>query len=507
MRFYLKQERTQWRKDWHSLRPTLREFIRKWHQRSSRRHQLILVLLILTGIVMRLQFMQQPIRTDEAVTYMQYASGNLLRPLYDYSEPNNHILHTIGVSITTRLLGNSEWAIRLTTFISGIVLIPMTYIMTALLIRRQPALIGAGLVAVGAGMIEYSANARGYMLQANLLLLMVVFLLLWQQTRNRFFWLGIVVSASLGFYTIPTMLYGFGGVMLWWLAGIATKGKNRGEDWRWWFGAGVAALGLTLLLYSPVLLARGLTAITDNVYVRPQSFDELARARLTMAEAIWAQWHTDIPFVVQLILIIGFLWGLRQERNRGLPLSAALVIFTCAVLFVQRVAPFSRVFLIFFPVYAATLAGGLHALGEKAFGRRGHVISIGILLCFVGWQAVTITQTQSPYWSMETGTMRDAEAIIRDLAPEINENVLVIHQHPSEKSLEYYAMRYNVDTQYVRRSYRNAPIVFVVVNHEYGHHSEGIFRDNGLRIENYDLVGHWRSYPLADVYQYVFRSD
>lgn len=103
--------------------------------------------------------------------------------------------------------------------------------------------------------------------------------------------------------------------------------------------------------------------------------------------------------------------------------------------------------------------------------------------------------------------MRDAEAIIRDLMPKIGESVLVIHQHPSEKSLEYYAVRHGVDRRYVQRSYRRAPTIFVVVNHEYGHTVAEIFRNNGLDIADYRALGLWRDYPMAHVYQYVLDTD
>lgn len=100
----LGNEWSQWRRDASRMRPMVWEYVRLWRARSSLKHRIVLIMFVVVGMVMRLQFVGQPIRTDEAVTYLQYASGNFLQPLYDYSAPNNHILHTIGVSVTTRLL-------------------------------------------------------------------------------------------------------------------------------------------------------------------------------------------------------------------------------------------------------------------------------------------------------------------------------------------------------------------------------------------------------------------
>jgi predicted membrane-bound mannosyltransferase len=493
-----------WRDAWQEAKMHLHHLWQHWQKNSSRRHKFILLLLMVIGIVMRLQFLNQPIRTDEALTYLQYASGSLLQPLYDYSAPNNHILHTLGVSFTTRLLGNAEWTIRLITFISGSLLVLTTYIAGSLLIQRRSALIGAGLVAISATLIAYATNARGYMLQANFWLLSVIFLSLWQMKQNRFYWLGFVITSALGFYTIPTMLYAFAGTMLWWLLACWQQAKRQ-QALLWWFSAGVAVTGLTLLLYTPIFIVSGIGAIVGNIYVAPQSWQELVALWETMLRDIWQQWHTDIDVVVQMLLFGGFLLGLRLERQKTIPLAIAVIFALGLILIIQRVAPFTRVFLLFLPIYCIYVGAGWHWLAERIFKGHGHSIAVGIALILVGVQSVVITLSQSPYWTLETGTMRDAESIIRDYGTRLSEDAQLIFQHPSGESLRYYARRYDVRAEYVIRNYLPEETLYVVVNHEYQHSIASVFRENTLFIQDYDLQS-VQHYSLASVYHYSKRE-
>ncbi len=82
--------------------------------------------MILWGIALRLRFFSEPVRYDEVYTFLHYAS----RPLFigiAYYTVNNHLLNTLLMHISTALLGNAPWALRLPTLIAGILLMPVTY--------------------------------------------------------------------------------------------------------------------------------------------------------------------------------------------------------------------------------------------------------------------------------------------------------------------------------------------------------------------------------------------
>ncbi len=94
----------------------------------SDNHRWALISFIILGLVLRFAFLGRPMGHDETYTYMAFASRGIKTAITDYHLPNNHVLHTILVVISTSLFGNSPEAIRLPAFIAGVLLIPAVYL-------------------------------------------------------------------------------------------------------------------------------------------------------------------------------------------------------------------------------------------------------------------------------------------------------------------------------------------------------------------------------------------
>ena len=58
-----------------------------------------LIIATTLAIVLRARELSQPIRYDEAATWLDYASQPLGRALSDYRFPNNHLFHTLLVHL------------------------------------------------------------------------------------------------------------------------------------------------------------------------------------------------------------------------------------------------------------------------------------------------------------------------------------------------------------------------------------------------------------------------
>src|SRR5947207_15045799 len=116
------------------------------------------------GVVVRVCLLSQPMRNDEALTFLYYSSKPLSMALSDYSLPNNHLFHTFLVRLAYLLLGNEPWSLRLPAFIAGTLLIPAAYLLAHRLYNRHAALLSAALVACSSILIEFTTNARGYTL-------------------------------------------------------------------------------------------------------------------------------------------------------------------------------------------------------------------------------------------------------------------------------------------------------------------------------------------------------
>src|SRR5205823_10426576 len=103
---------------------------------------LVLIVVTLGALGLRLAFVQQPMRYDEALTFNELASRPLYYGLSYYPDPNNHLLNTLLVHLAYVGLGNQPWVLRLPATLAGVLLVPATFGLAKLLFGT-----GAGLPA------------------------------------------------------------------------------------------------------------------------------------------------------------------------------------------------------------------------------------------------------------------------------------------------------------------------------------------------------------------------
>ena len=121
-----------------------------------------LVAVMVLGALLRWSFLDHPMRYDESLNYYQFTSRSPSYILTHYN-PGNHVLHTIMVRVSTELFGRTPFGLRFPVFVGGTLLIPVTALLAWVLFRdRWTALLSALAVAGSAQLVEYSANARGY---------------------------------------------------------------------------------------------------------------------------------------------------------------------------------------------------------------------------------------------------------------------------------------------------------------------------------------------------------
>lgn len=483
-----------------------------WRNNTTGSHWFILIIIICAGIGLRLLFIHQPIRTDESLTYLQFASKPLYLALSDYSAPNNHLLHTFGVWITTRIFGDAEWSIRLTALIMGVLSIPLTYITGRLHSNARTGLIAAALVAVSSVLIEYSTNARGYTLQTALFLAAVImaYIALKSRRLTAFILLGALLAS--GFYTVPTMLYGAGGLMLWLGFSILTDDQSsaRKRQLGRWLIAGVVTASLTIIAYAPVIIVSGFSSITGNIYVQPLSLTEYMSQLPDFLAGLITHWHNGISIIIIIGLIVGHIISLFRHSSAlryRLPLLIVLIGWSALVIVIQRVLPFYRVWLPFLPVYFIVGTAGLVYLTSR-IDRSRQIVTAGMLALILISGSLTIITTRSPYWSTETGTFRDAVAVIETLQDtvETNADFRVIYEHPSGESLRYYASRFDLPLAWIQRDFTLHDVLYVVVNTEYPQSVESVMRLNNQAISAYGTPEQIASYPQAELYR-VERRD
>ncbi len=181
-------------------------------------HTALFLGIFAIGAAIRVLFLFQPIRYDEAFTYLNFASRPWAVALSDYSWPNNHIFHTALVRASYLLFGDGVWAIRLPAFVAGALVPPATYLVVRSFYDRRGALMAMGLAAASSPLVLYSTNARGYTILTVFALVLLALARDQKVKAHPGGWIAIVVVSALGAFTLPVMLYPFGIAVGWLLA-------------------------------------------------------------------------------------------------------------------------------------------------------------------------------------------------------------------------------------------------------------------------------------------------
>ena len=464
--------------------------------------------ITLTASVLRAVLVDHRMRYDEAFTFLRFAFPPDPAAWFDYLAPNNHILHTLGMHIATRIGGIEPWAIRIPAFLGGVALVPAGAWWGAQLTGKRLGGIYAGvLIGASSLLIEYSVNARGYSLICLAAVAMgIATTAICRDAHRRTPWVAWVILAALGMFTIPVMLYPIAIyallIALQTLVGPGNR-QVRGLVMRRLVLGLCAAGAATIVLYLPVIHVSGLAAILANPYVTPVAFSDVLDRLPKVAAETLQHWTRDTSILWAVLVGVGLLvagvQGVRRRRLLlGLPILGALVLGVAAL--VHRVVPFPRVWLFLLPLILVCAGGGLAELAERFSPRRASwvgPVSLGLLLTVAAGHSAASTLARPFLISEDHRTLVDADAISRDLVELCDRRTAVASQVPAWWPLRYYSFLHSSRPLLYYQDPR-FPRVLIVVGSEQT--LEGVIGANPGLGEHYPPPRLWRTYPHAKVY-------
>lgn len=177
-------------------------------QLSCQRYQWVvaslLLAIFLAGMALRLHRLDaKTLWTDEMITAVRAQSEprSLIGSIASGEGAGVQLpLTYIVTHFFVRLLGDTEFVLRLQAVLFGSLSVLLTYRIGKILFTVRGGLIGAFLLAVNAHHVRYSQEARHYALIVFLALLSLIFLLKALEGKQKSLWIGFILCTSFGLY-------------------------------------------------------------------------------------------------------------------------------------------------------------------------------------------------------------------------------------------------------------------------------------------------------------------
>lgn len=263
-----------------------------------------------------------PLHIDEAFSYALLVDRGLLVTMLYYPGPNNHIGFLVWPALLNHLLADPVWTMRLPALVVSGGLTGWLWLRLVRAFGYWPATVAVHLWSWSEYGLRYAVQGRGYGLLLACALWALHTGMRYRQNRDALSGVYMALALGYGCWTSPAFVYPWATGLLWLLLcrlawPAALEGRTLGGLMRWMAVGGM----LTLLLYTPVALLNGLSAIVANPWVQPMSA---------------TQWVKEFPayfYQVQCAFYADeqrWIFGLNMALYCGA--VAALAIRSCRVL-------------------------------------------------------------------------------------------------------------------------------------------------------------------------------
>ena len=454
------------------LRRTAGDAARTLRQ-ESRQHRTALLAIIAFGIALRIRPLGQPINYDESFTYIVYANRPWLIAWANYSEPNNHLFHTLLAHLSIGVFGNAVWAIRLPALIAGCLTIPLAYALARRLAGRNEALLVAALVAASQVLIAFSVCARGYTLLIDLFLLAVVAGHDIITTRSPHAWPVLVVACALGFFTIPAFLYPYLSVLTWLFLAGRRDPENGALRWPMLTRSAAWTLALVAVCYAPAFVTSGLQAGINYARgtVPMLAFMATLWGRL---QDVWFDMMRGLPNAVTAVLAMCAAIGARRlwRTHAGGILLVPLVLWPALTVLAQRVLAPARVWIYLLPVFFVYAAAGAMEIVAWIAARVPRwstalpAAATGVMAMAISVQAVTHLPVQYTEWNnaIEIYAHTDLDQVANYLKTSLADRDALFAAPFLDYPLEYYLRVHGVPIAFLRRPPTDPERVILLAN-------------------------------------------
>jgi 4-amino-4-deoxy-L-arabinose transferase-like glycosyltransferase len=413
------------------------------------RYKILWVLVICAiGICLRGYFLFQPMRYDESFTFLVFANRGFW-DLFNYPLPNNHLLHTIFISVSTSIFGSFPISIRLPSFLAGVASIPLIYLVCQKLGNKESGVIAMLSMAVFPYLVFYSTIARGYSLIVFFTLLLILTGDNYHKRPSVPGCVLISIISAFGMFTMPSMLYVLCGFFLWIAAVLFIKRITVGNIIKSFILPYSAMTFLfSIIFYTPsIIISGGIETIISNRFVRPSERGVFLGKINSHFSEIYQDFSRDVPTSVQIILFVFIIIGIiRTIKEKNMPLALMLIsmIFGSGIIFFFTCRiPFVRTWIFILPIVFIIMDSGCSCILER-IPRGAHIPTLLVLVILGFCFSFSLVNRNFCANYPDTGHFPDAPLIVEKLSPILSKNDKINVLPPADWPIYFYIWYFRV---------------------------------------------------------------
>jgi hypothetical protein len=262
----------------------------------------------------------------------------------------------------------------------------------------------------------------------------------------------MILNSSLGFYTLPTMLYPFGALCVWLFlflifSQFSSNYRNPANFLKYLVLSGLAVSGFSLLLYSPIFINSGTDVLFKNVFVLPLPKNDFYPTLLSRFSDHYHAFTDNVPKPIWILLFLGILISIIAHQKISqirIPLQAAFLLWLPPVILYQRPNLWTRTQIyLWVPVILWGSAGMIATLdwlwNKTNFHQKNCLTKLFIII-------VTFAAA-IPQWVHAFQVSKEIsihEIAIQEILTDDPTKILVAVAPEDDAALWYYADRYDL---------------------------------------------------------------
>jgi hypothetical protein len=428
-------------------------------------HLYIIFSIFFIGIGVRLFYLNRPMFHDESKTFYSFISRSWIETITNYYVPNNHVFHSVLSRFSFLIFGNEEWAIRLPVFFIGCITILFCYLSTRSLFNKNIAILLTAITTNAIPLVNYSVNARGFIINTFFFLLLLLITKELNKTHNLIlFFLSIIISA-LGLWAVPSMIMPLLFIFYWYLL------SSNLENLLGRFLKSLKAISLigflSVFFYSPIILrANTIKILVPNHLpaAKSMTIELMFYYLFDFWNFLTSGYSQNFKYIIIILLFIGVIYHLSNKKSRKLLYT--LILTSLSFIFIFKIIPTDRSLLWFYPIFWTYVVTGLYSvliLISKIIKIKIEHLSNYFSLLIFSYTLIICIEENGTIQKYKEQTFIEAEKIIEDIQDELTENQKIMTSSPLAGPIRYYLLKNNIPLNvmfwYDDKSNSHAPLV------------------------------------------------